>query len=263
MPPWFSSWLERRGSDILKKLILVLGLLFLICTSISGAAEEYDYSKIDDSTSIEEDFSLLGIDINSYYKPSYDYEKWYVVAMSESYLEELDCIQTYFYIYNPTRYGGEDYMSTPANFKLTYRLNLGPEKNDASGVKLNYNKEHLIYKVKGFTYDYIASAEIFLTKDQHYNLSGGGITSDSGFSAKVNHSKINGFNVELNFNSTIILEEYIIKSITIPKESNFWKDLGTLLTLGYGDNKRTNLVFYNFNFPNTIKPDEILKAVFN
>lgn len=248
----------------MKKIVYSLFIIYtLLFCSLSVAAKDYDYSKIDDSTTIEEDFKLLGIDINSYYKPSYDYAKWYVVAMSECYLEELDYIQTYFYIYNPTRYGGEDYMSTPANFTLSYRLNLGPEKNDASGVKLDYNEEHLIYKVKGFTYDYIAEAEIFLTKVQHYNLSGGGITSDSGFSAKVNHSKINGFNVELNFNSTLILEEYIIKSITIPKESNFWKDLGTLLTLGYGDNKRTNLVFYNFNFPKTIRPDEILKAVFN
>ncbi|MCM1557913.1 MAG: hypothetical protein NC087_10385, partial [Anaeroplasma bactoclasticum] len=181
-----------------KRLILpALISMFLLLFSLTSYAE-YDYSVINDTTTIEEDFTILGMDINDYYKPSYDYAKWYVVGMSESYLEDEDMIQTYFYLYNPTRYGeGSDYMSTVGNFELTYKLETNGNEELCYSSKLDYNQAHCLYKAKGFSYNFTDESEIYITKVKHNNYRNLGIENESSFKAKVKHSKLNGFNVEL------------------------------------------------------------------
>ncbi|MCM1197008.1 MAG: hypothetical protein NC548_64850, partial [Lachnospiraceae bacterium] len=201
----------------MKKIIVLILAFFSIFGVKALASEEIQYQNvISDNTSIEEDFKVLGIDIRDYYKPkNYDYEKWYVVGMSESYLEDEDMIQTYFYLYNPTRYGeGSDYMSTVSSFRLTVTLN--DIEQISGGSKLDYNKEHCLYKVKGFSYDYIEKANIKVSKIQHFNMRGLGITSDSGFIATGKHSKQDGLNIELEFNSTLILDEYEAVDVYVP-----------------------------------------------
>lgn len=244
----------------MKKLSLFLAILFLLAFNLSPAnAAEYEYANIDDESTIDNDFKVLGIDINDYYKPTaYDYAKWYVVGMSETYLENYNMIQTYFYLYNPTRYGEEsDYLSSVSSFDLTATMN-GVEQK-CSGAKLDYNKEHCLYKVKGFTYDFVESAKIRISKIQHHNMRGLGITSDSNFFATVNHSKLNGFSVELNFNTTLIIEEYDVVEIEVKKDDNFinnWDDFWSCSTT------EMLVYFYNFNFPDHIKPDSIEYAAF-
>ena len=238
--------------------------MYLLFFSLTSNAS-YDYSLISDDTTIEEDFSILGMDISNYYKPiSYDYEKWYVIGMSEAYLQEYDQIQTYFYFYNPTMYGeGSDYMSTVSSFRFTSTLN--DTEQASGGTKLDYNKEHCIYKVKGFSYDYIEKAIIRISQVQHYNMRGLGITSDSTFQATVTHSKQAGFNVELGFNTTLILEEYEAVDVYIPRDdrgffnqiANLWDDVWL------GTSKELWLTFYNFNFPKDIQPDSIEYAKFS
>ena len=207
---------------------LFIGFMLAVCSmSVSAAPTKYQPNVFTDETTIEEDFKNLNIDINSYYKPkNYEHEKWYVIGMAEGYANtDAFDIQTYFYLYNPYEYGAKDnYMSTVSSIYMTYKVD-GHEVENASALKLDYNQEHLIYKVKGFIYSFSERSEIFISKIQHYNLYGLGITSDSNFKATCNHSKLNGFAVELKFNSTVILEEYEIISVTIPKESSFWKEL--------------------------------------
>lgn len=244
----------------MKKIVFLMAALVLFILPIRGNAAEYDYAKISDDSTIEEDFILLQLNITEYYSLPTKYEKWYVVGMAESYLEDYNKIQTYFYLYNPTKYGfGADYLSTVSDFNLTATAN--GVKQLCSGMKLDYNQEHCLYKVKGFTYDFVATAKIRVSKIQHHNMQGLGITSDSNFFATVNHSKLNGFNVELSFNSTLLLEEYEAVSIQIPKNSSIFEDFKDMFSSEYY--APTNMVFYNFNFPNNIKPDKILKAVFN
>ncbi len=256
----------------MKKIILFNLLFIFFCVGIIAKAEEVKYGNlITDETTIEEDFKLLNIDINEYYKPTkYNYQKWYVIGMSEGYVDTEDYeIQTYFYLYNPVEYGASNnYMSTVASIYLSYNLKESVQgANNYSCQKLDYNKEHLIYKVKGFTYDFKEREEIYITSIKHYNFYGSGITSDSGFKAVANHSKLNGFQVELSFNSTLIIEDIAVAGIEItPKNSifnylfsgKFFEDL-----FKKGVNSKTlQLFFYNFNFPKRIKPDSIEKAVF-
>ncbi len=249
--------------------LIICTLLFLICTS-KVSAEEIKYGNlITDETTIKEDFKLLGLSINDYYKPSYNYSKWYVIAMSESYIDEENYdIQTYFYLYNPTRFGeGSDHMSTVSDFTFTYELKNAEILYKSHGSKLDYDREHLIYKVKGFAYKYSPSVEISITKIQHFNLRGLGITNDSNFKATAKHSKVNGFNVELNFNSTLIIDDIEVVSLQIEPNNNMFKYIfsGELFedTFKGGVNDSTlQLYFYNFNFPKHIKPDSIEYAYF-
>lgn len=259
MPPKFSSRLERRGSENLKKFISFLLIVLWFGSLLGASAEVVTYKNvITEKTSIEEDFQILNIDINEYYKPTkYTYEKWYVIGMSEAYLGEN--IQTYFYLYNPTKYGGADYMSTPASFTLNYVVNHGQEVS-VSAAKLDYNSTHLIYKVKGFNYSFIETADIHITKIKHYNLSGNGITSDSGFQATTKHNRIDGFQVELKFNTTLIIEEYKVVEIEVKQDDNFINNWNSFWDMG----ETSMLVyFYNFNFPNHIKYDSVEYAKFS
>lgn len=257
----------------MKKLLytLCIGFMFICSVSVSAGPTKYQPNVFTDETTIEEDFKNLGIDINDYYKPkNYNYEKWYVIGMSEGYVNtDAFDIQTYFYLYNPFEYGTKNnYMSTVASINLTYKIGEhGQERTDASGTKLDYNKEHLIYKVKGFTYSFTERSEIYITQIQHYNFYGSGITSDSGFKAVANHSKLNGFQVELSFNSTIIIDELECISLDVLPEDNFGNWFFNLsfkeVVIDNIIDKKLRLYFYNFNFPKSIQPDSIEYAKFS
>lgn len=246
----------------MKKIILFNTLFLFFCCALITKAEEVKHGNlITDETTIEEDFKLLNIDINEYYKPTkYDYQKWYVIGMSEGYVDSINYeIQTYFYLYNPVEYGTSDsYMSTVSSLYLTYKLE-GQGENEYYCQKLDYNKEHLIYKVKGFKYEFTARTEICVTKIQHYNFYGSGITSDSGFKAVANHSKLNGFQVELSFNSTLILEEYTVVEVEVHQDDNFINGWNSFWS---GKNPSVLVYFYNFNFPEHIEYDSVEYAKF-
>lgn len=258
----------------MKKTIytLFIGFMLFLCSmSVSAASTKYQPNVFTDETTIEEDLQNLNIDINDYYKPkNYNYEKWYVIGMSEGYVNtDTFDIQTYFYLYNPSEYGAtNNYMSTVANIYLSYKIGEhGKEVNRFSALKLDYNKEHLIYKVKGFEYSFVEQAEIHITKIQHYNFYGSGITSDSGFKSITNHSKINGFQVELSFNSTIIIDKLECISLDVLPESNFGNWFFNVsfkeLVIDNIIDKKLRLYFYNFNFPKSIQPDSIEYAKFS
>ena len=83
-----------------KILIFVFAFFTFIFTFTTVQASEVKYTNIiTDSTNIEDDFKILNLDIEDYYKPIvYDYQKYFVVAMSEAYID-ADTVQTYFYLY--------------------------------------------------------------------------------------------------------------------------------------------------------------------
>lgn len=263
----------------MKKLYCFLGLFIFLCTSLSVAAEVIDYQPnvFTDETTIEEDFKNLNMDINNYYQPSYRYGKWYVVAMSEAYVDtESFDIQTYFYIYNPSspknyEYWyqdnddvGEEHFNEIDSFLLDYKIS-GNQKSGVSDV-LSINYDHHIYKVKGFTYSYTDKAEIEVNKIQNYMTIGPGFISESTFKSTCQHSKLNGFSVELYFNSTLIIDDYIVVMQDIEPQSNFWnfweEYKETFIHFG-GEFDRCSLRFYNFNFPKSIRPDSIEYAKFS
>ena len=61
----------------MKKGFVVILIFFMLSLSVYAGEITYD-NVISDTTSIEEDFEILGFDIEDYYEPTqYNYEKWY------------------------------------------------------------------------------------------------------------------------------------------------------------------------------------------
>lgn len=245
----------------------------MLCISISAAASELEYVNniFTDETSIEDDFQNLQMDINDYYKPNYNYSKWYVIAMSEAYANENYDIQTYFYIFNPTNPKiyedywqdlddvGEEHYQRITDFKLKYTLS-GTEKEGFFEV-LSINYDHHIYKVKAFVYEYTSRAEIAISSVQNYTSEVNGLDfiSESTFKATCNHSKLNGFNVELDFNSTIIIDECKVVEVEVHQDDKFINNWNSFWS---GKDPSVLVYFYNFNFPKHIKYDEVVYAKF-
>ena len=234
----------------MKKLIWSILIFLFTFSPLLVRAEEVKYGNlVTDESTIEEDFELLGLNINDWYKPTkYDYNKWYVIAMSEAYVDTTDYdIQTYFYFFNPNY---STWSSWP-DFK--YKIN-GIDKGEYWGSGLSYDIEHNIYKVKGFTYKFNeeATIEIYEIIDSY-----GEYKSD--FKATANHSKLNGFGVELSFNSMLVLEEYKVVPVEVEQDKNFknwWNSL-------FGNEPiAMTIYFYNFNFPDHIEYDDVNYAKF-
>ena len=254
----------------MKKFYLFFLFLFsfISISSISVSAETIEYKNIiTDESTIEEDFNILKLDLEDFFIPKkYKVNKWYVVAMSESYVD--DKIQTYFYLYNPTLYKD--------NFPSLY-IDYSINNVEDSFIVTKY-LECLdlkgIYKVKGFSYSYIKKVDILLTEIEHvlydysvdldpnedvplierYNF-------NTDFEANIEHSLLrNSFNLELKYNSTLIIEEYDVVEIEIFEDNNFinfWDDLWS-----FGKDGTLLAYFYNFNFPDRIKPEKINYAKF-
>lgn len=245
----------------------------LLLTSIIGvasvSASEITYKNvITDETTIEEDFKLLGLDVNDYYLPKkYEYQKWYVVALSETYIDE-NTIQTYLYMYNPYLYDVENVYFPELTF--FYDLN-GVENTYKVDECLNYDLSRSLYKVKGFTFDYTQKAIIninriwsfydgILDEEGNYEISES-YNSDSTFSATTQHSKVNkeSLDIELNFNSTLIIEEFNVYKQHITQEDNFINNWDSFWN---GEVEGLDLWFYNFNFPDRIEYDSVEYAKF-
>lgn len=255
----------------MKKIGFMICFLFLCYLTVS--AEEIEYQNIiTDETTIEEDFQVLGMNIEEYYQPKYNYSKWYVVGLSEGYVLPTYDIQTYFYIYNPTRLesftqeleiDGEWCESQLESITLEYKL--GSMTSFINSKILDTNYEHHLLKVKGFKYPFCETEKIEILSIQDLCTYMPGIVSESTFKATTNHSKLNGLSVELSFNSTLILDEYEAVDVLIPKEydgllktiKGLFQDLITSTKTEY------YLTFYNFNFPNNIVPDSIEYAKFS
>lgn len=253
-----------------KALTIIIGFVSLFFLSaVKASAEEIKYKNlITDNTTIEDDFKILGMEISDYYIPTaYNYAKFYVVAMSEAYVENNN-IQTYFYVYNPSRCQEiqiDNFEYTLNNFSSVFFCNINTETS-----------KNGLYKVKGFAYQYEKDVEIKITKvngrcitrdnpdifsdPQEHIIE---LSSDSGFVAKNSHSLVDdeAFTCELNYNSTLILEDYEAVDVLVDDDyfEDFWKHFWQK---GWGITNELHLVFYNFNFPKNIKPDTIEYAKF-
>jgi len=235
----------------------------MLTLSATVSASEVTYKNlVTDDTTIEEDFKLLGMDINEYYIPkTYNYQKWYVVAMSESYNADRT-IQTYFYLYNPTTH---EHLP-----ELTFRYTLnGIQKTFKTDDFLEVDSTRNLYKVKGFIYEYCVKAEINITNIHHYYeealLEDGdwyteSYNSESNFKATNQHSLANqDVTMELNYNSTLIIEEYNVVRVVVEQEDNFANNWSSWWS---HEKEYLNLFFYNFNFPDRVEYDTVEYAKF-
>lgn len=238
---------------MMKKVIWSILIFLFTFSPLLVHAEEVKYGNlVTDESTIEEDFELLGLNIDDWYKPTkYDYNKWYVIAMSEAYVDDVEYdIQTYFYLYNPV-----DVSSDVRDIDLDCIIN-GIELT-CQGLILSYNSEHLIYKIKGLVYDFCSTASIEVLE---INYNQNALICESDFTAVANHSKINGFDVELSFNSMLVIEDFLAVEEDISQDNtfrNWWN------TLDFPFNPTNMLVyFYNFNFPKHIEYDKVTYAKF-
>lgn len=237
------------------------------------AESNSDIKVIDDNSSIYSDFAILGLNPDDYYsvfdetKPEnleyYDhFDKWYIIAMAENYVEQENQIQTYFYLYSPIPHqyqeSGPYYLRNIQS--LTYKLN--GKEDECLQIRLIDQNDRGIIKIKGFSYAYTPTAEIELKEMVLYCcLESKKVTTS--FKATSTHTQTDGFVINLYFNSTLIINEMETVTVEVPKEyaslfntlSDIWEDfwLGTRLLY---------LTFYNFNFPDNIKPDKIDYAKF-
>lgn len=255
----------------MKKLLIII-LLFFSMAAISVSAEEVTYQNvITDKTTIEEDFKVLNMACEDYYIPkAYDYDKWYVIAMSEAYVDNQ--IQTYFYLYNPAG------LTAIPPLSISYSIDNGNVKSIELTV-LQYDPLHGYLKANGFKYAYtpsctISVSEIISTYEEDDPINSGEVIKterkdSSGFEANLSHSKLNdSFGIELNYNSLIVIEEVKPVRVVIKDgEDSFvesWKNLWYNGTYEDVDPNHLSVYFYNFNFPEKYKnTDKVTKAVFS
>ncbi len=256
--------------------IITIFLIFISFSMSLGASAEtnYDIKIINDESSIQEDFAVLNLKLEDY-SPIFDetknesfehydnFDKWYVIGVGENFDKEADRIQTYFYLYSPISH---QYQNSSATYylrniqSLSYKLN-GTEEV-CSEIEFLDATEAGIIKLKLFSYPYIERAEIEVSNMILY-CCGKSKRVATTFKATATHSKEDGFTIELGFDSTLILSEMEVVMVEVPKEHanffNIFADMWEEMWLG---SKSLYLTFYNFNFPNTVKPDSIEYAKF-
>lgn len=248
----------------MKKIYALFISLFLILSlSITVSATELTYNNpITDDSTIVDDFKVLGLEISDYYIPeSYDYYKWYVVAMSESYLSD-NSIQTYFYLYNPMG------LNDVETFEIKYTLN-SVSKSCYLGFK-DFDGRYGLLKTKGFAYGYNYSDNIKISEITcKYSIedpSTSGETIDvfetyiSTFESVNKHdSNNNNISFDLSFNSFLVIENPKVVEVEVYQDNNFINIWNTIFT---GDSDQLLLYFYNFDFPDHIKVDSVEYAKF-
>lgn len=246
-----------------KRALAILGIFLSLFTMLYVSAEEITYQNvITDDTTIEEDFEILGMEVEDYYIPqSYDYDKWYVIAMSEAYIDKE--IQTYFYLYNPAG------LVVIPPLRINYSISEG-ETSKTDLTILEYDGEHGYLKANGFRYSYresctIAISSILSEYEEDDPINSGEVIKtyredSSDFKASLTHSLLNeSFGIELNFNSTLVIEDYHVVRVSITQDDNFINNWNTFWG---GKEISLDLYFYNFNFPERIKYDSVEYAKF-
>ena len=252
-----------------KRALAILGIFLSLFTLVCVSAEEITYQNvITDDTTIEEDFEILGMEIEDYYIPqSYDYDKWYVIAMSEAYIDKE--IQTYFYLYNPAG------LVVIPPLRINYSISEG-ETLKTDLTILEYDAEHGYLKANGFKYSYRESCTIGISSilseyEEDDPINSGEVIKtyredSSDFKASLTHSLLNeSFGIELNFNSTLVIENPTVVKQKINPESSGWNTMDSIVQssmLWGGEIDTCDLRFYNFNFPDHIQPDSIEYAKF-
>lgn len=270
----------------MKKLYILLSciFIFLIVESLNVHAASVGYENvITDTSSIEEDFEILGMDLSNYTKFNKALNKSYIIAYSESILDNND-IQSYIYVY----LSYDNKKNLVKDFNFSYRIN-GKDYSFDKAVELENINDYL-FKIKGFTYTYQRDVDINIKlekmnclvekNDSDLNSNPNDslieqpninyyedilIPESKYFSVSISHSLISDnkpFEMELAYDSVMLIEKWTCKSIQIPSSSNFFQMIGEAFS-SIGSGSDLQLIFYNFDFPDNISPDSILQAVFN
>ena len=250
-----------------------MALFFFSTISVSAKTQEYK-NVIDDSTTIENDITTIGLSYEDYHihhidffdfstndqynKTVENWDKFFIVGMSERLLENKQ-IQTYFYVFNPIYHSldnqDEHYLR---NIEFNYSINQNPSyKTDSFEFLMQDNG---IFKFKGFIYDYSDSATISIRSIHSYCNFCKDKTFNTDFVAEVKHEYNDGnLSIALKYDSDLIIEEYKVVEDQVGPDNNLinnWNE--------FWERKQTNMLvyFYNFNFPKHLLPDSIEYAKF-
>lgn len=245
----------------MRKLIIFILLSLFMITPFVAAAEEVKYKNvITDTTTIAEDFEVIGLNLEEYYISSkYSYDKWYVVGMSEAYTESQN-IQTYFYLFNPTKESGNFFLQVKYFF-IKYKFGENDTLNECKLSNISYDEEHNVYKVKGFKYDYSDNKEIYVDFVGYQANNGNTFEYGSTFKSINTHSKIDGFSVELSFDTMLVIENYKVVEENVIENKNF---VNLFINSPWWSKDPTSMYiyFYNFDFPDHIEYDDVIYAKF-
>lgn len=253
----------------MKKLYILLSFIFifLFVGSSNVFAETLGYENvITDTSTIEEDFELLGMDVSNYGPTKEVINKSYIISYAEGILND-NIIQSYIYLY--LSYDTSNTLLE--NFSFTYKLN---NKEYTHTGELLSKIDNRIFKIKGFQYEYIKDVEIEIKMNEMYKIIQESnyaykkvlLPASNDFTVSMSHSLLadnKPFEMELSFNSVIIIEEIQLVKVNVQPElwetcsfSSWWNTFFDVA------NKELYLHFYNFNFPDNVEVDSIDYAKF-
>lgn len=252
----------------MKKILFVMLILFSIFISSPIYASEIKYDNlITDTSSIEDDFKVLNMDLSNFSKTKEVINKSYIVAYSESLLDNNQ-IQTYLYLY----LSYDTSKELLENFSFNYKLN-NIEYTYLEAKKLD-SIDNYLFKIKGFKYDYIKNVDLTISLNEMYRIIRESnyaykeviIPESKEFNISASHSLLSEdkpFELELAFDSVLVIDEIQLVRVNVQPElfetcsfASWWNTFWDM------SNKELYLHFYNFNFPDNIKVDSIEYAKF-
>lgn len=277
-------------------ITFIIVLIFSIISTIHASADIIVYEdKIDDNTSIKEDFNLLGLDYTSYHKSNkyLTNPEAYIVAYAETYkiendtnvvyeLNDLDSIpnmQSYIYLYTPYNY--EQIKSISFNYSINNESYKYTYNADGLINPFLYSTSNGLLKLKGFDYrctknDKItiqlstikySIKNILVTTGNSYmdvihvfNDSSNPLSIETDVTTVLCTHNENTLQIDLQFNSVLIIDDYTAVCVPVYQDDNINNYINNLFNSG---ETALNLFFYNFNFPNSISVDSVEYAKFS
>ena len=108
--------IKKNNFNLKIYIVFILIIVLTLITSVHVSAETIVYEdKIDENTTIQDDFKLLGLDYSSFHKSKkyLDNPEVYIIAIGETYIndgsivvdnESKENMQTFIYLYTPFEY---------------------------------------------------------------------------------------------------------------------------------------------------------------
>ena len=280
--------IKKNNFNLKLYIVFILFIVFTLITSVHVSAETIVYEdKIDSNTTIQDDFKLLGLDYSSFHKSKkyLDNPEAYIIAIGETYIndgsivvdnESKENMQTFIYLYTPFEY------EQIKNISFKYSVNNESKTYiyEADGLinPFLYSTSNGLLKVNGFKYKCSKNDKItiqlssvtyriknVLTNNDYINVThtfNDGLMEENNtdvFEAVCTHND-KTLQIDLQFKSTLIIDEYEAVCVPIYQDDNFINNWSSGWT---GEWNALDLYFYNFNFPDSIKIDSVEYAKFS
>lgn len=272
---------KKNDFNLKLYIVFILVIVFTFIASVHVSADTIVYEdKIDENTTIQDDFKLLGLDYSSFHKSKkyLDNPEAYIIAMGETYLNDMskENMQTFIYLYTPFEY--EQIKSI--SFKYSVNDDSKTYTYEADGLinPFLYSSSNGLLKVNGFKYECSKNDKItiqlssvtyriknVLTNNDYINVThtfNDGMMEENNtdvFEAVCTHNE-KTLQIDLQFNSTLIIDEYEAVCVPIYQDDTFINKWNSGWS---GEWNGLDLYFYNFNFPDSIKVDSVEYAKFS